>query len=380
MKKVELSSNITLYCGDCLEILPALEPNQFDSNVTDPPYGLQLMQKQWDSQVPCKEFWQETLRTVKPGGNLLCFGGTRTYHRVACAIEDAGWEIRDCLMWLYGCGLPKGLDISKAIDKHLGAERKVIGKSKRHNSRAFGAMAGDPDYGTYAGGVPDLTEPATEEAKLWNGWNTTLKPAWEAIVLATKPIELTFAENAIENGVAGLNIGGCRIGDCQSNKDSSGRWPTNVILDETSASILDQQTGILKSGTGGMKKATAAGYQGSTFGKESRPVGTVNVEYGDSGGASRFFYCTKAPKSEKGKDNSHPTVKPIQLMEYLCKLVSSPKKGIILDQFMGSGTTGVACAKLNIPFVGIEASEEYFEIAVNRIRKVLTENVDLFRE
>jgi len=349
---------------DCLKILPQLPENSIDSIITDPPYGLSFMGKNWDYGVPGSIFWKEILRVAKPGAILLAFGGTRTHHRLMSAIEDAGWEIRDCLMWLYGTGFPKSLDISKSIDKSKKATREVVGRRVHPTlknpanvkSRAFHVESLDSDTSAEQW---DITAPSTDLAKLWNGWGTALKPAWEPIILAMKPFEGTYIENIEKHNVAGINIDACRL--------DKGRWPTNLILDEESAELLDEQTGVLKSGTGAVKKSTSVGYRPNAYGTESRPVGTPNIEYGDSGGASRFFYCAKAAKSEKGKENNHPTVKPLKLMEYLCNLVKMPNKSVVLDPFMGSGTTGVAAQNLGLDFIGIEMEKEYFEIAKKRL-------------
>lgn len=324
-----------IHHGDCLKVMKTFEANSIDSIVTDPPYGLEFMGKEWDHGIPGVPFWAEMLRVAKPGAMLLAFGGTRTHHRLMVAIEDAGWKIRDCLMWLYGSGFPKSMDISKAIDKSVGAARKVIGKKRHPTLRkgrltkgrgAFHADDLDPEW--------DITEPATDDAKKWNGWGTALKPAWEPIVLAMKPLEGTYVANALEHGVAGLNIDGCRISfaegennpSAERESESLGRWPANVILDEVAGELLDQQTD-----------------------------------------ASRFYYCAKARKKEKGSDNKHPTVKPLALMEYLVRLTMTPTVGVVLDPFAGSGTTLVACKNVGRPFIGIEQSEEYIPIIKKRL-------------
>jgi DNA modification methylase len=436
--------------GDCLQVMPTLPENSVDSIITDPPYGLDFMGKEWDHGVPGVEFWQAALRVAKPGAILMAFGGTRTFHRLACAIEDAGWELRDTMCWLYGSGFPKSLDISKAIDKaapregmfagfaadfleqvrraglsyksvaqgflsktggitgcawnwahglsvptleqwhtlkslfpHLSsewlplierveAEREVVGQSPRSY------RVGIPLPGTYDGKrqMLDITTPATDSAKQWQGYGTALKPAWEPIIVAMKPLEGTYAENAQKWGVAGLWIEGGRIGGiggvrkvnikpnsggfngedfgCDGDLEpAGGRWPANLLLDEESAPLL--------------------------------------------GGASRFFYTAKASASERnagledcepqfapamgngigGKEhdpetatkklNIHPTVKPVDLMRYLCKLTKTPTGGVVLDPFMGSGTTGIACILEHRDFIGIEIDEKYAEIAKKRI-------------
>lgn len=381
--------------GDCLNKLKTLKPNSVDSIVTDPPYGLSFMGKKWDYDVPSVEIWRECLRVLKPGGHLLSFAGTRTYHRMACNIEDAGFEIRDQIMWLYGSGFPKSHDISKAIDKAAGAEREVVGKAK-------GAGTKDPtSFGNGHNQEFNLTAPATEAAKQWQGWGTALKPANEPIVVARKPLEagLTVAANVLKYGTGALNIDASRVelaasedveklnarsggkrgfskqyvagendGNLSAGCDlSKGRWPANVLLDEEAAAALDEQTGDLgKSSGGGLKNA-------DKFGGGYAAVGEKTIGFGDTGGASRFFYVAKASKKERSAGsevpNTHPTVKPVKLMEYLIKLVT-PANGIVLDPFMGSGTTGVAAKKLGFSFVGIEREAEYAAIAEKRIEAV----------
>jgi hypothetical protein len=351
-----------IVCDDSRAYMASLDANSIDTIITDPPYGLSFMGKGWDRGVPSADFWSGALRVCKPGAMLLAFGGTRTHHRLMCAIEDAGWEIRDCLMWLYGSGFPKSMDISKAIDKSLKAERVVVGKGKGRTGKAVVSHSdihGDDAYEWP--GEFDITAPATDDAKLWNGWGTALKPAWEPIILAMKPLDGTFAANAQRHGVAGLNIDGCRIptddnlnggayaknptdrsqlwgGDAGNSwkrgaagdfQQPEGRFPANVILDEEAGQQLDEQSG--------------------------------------GGGASRFFYCAKAAKSEKGDFNNHPTVKPLKLMEYLCRLTATAAGGVILDPFMGSGTTGVAAANVGRDFIGVEIEQASYEIAARRL-------------
>jgi len=344
------------------------------------------------------------LRVTKPGGLLLAFGGTRTYHRLTCAIEDAGWEIRDCLMWLYGQGFPKSADIGKLIDKAKGAERQVIGdKLDRpgyhlHEGKGNGCYGGGK--GLHAPGTDarlkaaQITAPATPEAAKWTGWAMALKPAWEPIVLAMKPMEGTIANNVLAWGVAGMNIDACRLdtpprtthadGNHIGNRNgatsyrigaegyafpgASGRYPANLLLDEEAAVQLDAQTGTLTSGkmkAGQKRKASKGegGYHGD-FPDEA----TATDTYGDSGGASRFFYQAKATKRERGPGNDHPTVKPLALMRYLLTLLSTPDGGVILDPFAGSGSTLVAAQKLGRRCIGIELTEHNCEIARKRLQ------------
>ena len=460
-------------CGDCLEVLPTFEENSVDTVITDPPYHLTsskgakggFMGKAWDGGGVAfdPKTWVAVLRVLKPGGILLAFGGTRTFHRLTCAIEDAGFEVRDCLSWLYGSGFPKSLSLSKAMDKYarrefvktairLGIqlpnnsrwdwtkgehspsdkwwsefkaflssdeweriEREVIG----HNSRSPGWFSKQKGH--------DLTAPATNLAKKWDGWGTALKPAWEPILLAMKQLEGTFAENAKKWGVAGLNIDGGRINteeDCVRKpstlkpgaigylrKDSpqfggkghpQGRFPANVILDEDAAARLDEQSGALKSGA---KDQIQDGWGKRGIYGKGKPHRKVSVA--NEGGASRFFYVAKASRSErefgldalpekdfgmsggaqdalkKGKSeylqnsvglnrikrvrNDHPTVKPIKLLEYLAKLTATPTGGIVLDPFAGTSTTALACIRVGRPWIMIEKEEKYCEIARRRI-------------
>lgn len=347
---------IILEHGDSLEILKSFDENSVDSVVTDPPYGLKFMAKKWDYDVPSIELWKEVLRVLKPGGHLLSFGGTRTYHRMVVNIEDAGFEIRDQIMWLYGSGFPKSLNISKSIDKKFGA-LKTQGKgfvSAGHDGRKA-EMKQDLNFRSDYGYVHKHT---TDLAKQWDGFGTALKPANEPIVMARKPLsEKTIVANVLKWGTGGINIDGCRVEVDSSDPNhrkatgengnsesmfgvgnskrpatlSQGRFPANIILDEEAGALLDEQSG------------------------ESQ-----------KGGASRFFYCAKAGKKERGPDNNHPTVKPIKLMSYLVRLVTPPS-GIVLDPFMGSGSTGIAAKNEGFGFIGIEREAEYIEIARHRI-------------
>jgi site-specific DNA-methyltransferase (adenine-specific) len=380
--------------GSCLERLREMEENSVDSIVTDPPYELGFMGKAWDSTgiAYSVSMWRECLRVLKPGGHLLSFGGSRTYHRMACAIEDAGFEIRDQIMWIYSQGFPKSMDVSKAIDKAAGAEREVVGV-------AAGMGKQNPEWNGTAQGRAEnsfkpeysLTAPSTDAAKQWSGWGTALKPAHEPICVARKPLIGTVAANVQQHGTGALNIDGCRVelnGDykCKANgrpsqtglddnydpananrPDTVGRWPANVIHDgsEEVVSLFPQTS----SGTGAVKRVSAAeneGNRGSALGAESRPAGTEMICYGDSGSAARFFYCAKTSKSERGLGNIHPTVKPLVLMRYLCRIVTPPG-GVVLDPFTGSGTTGIAAMREGFGFIGIELKPEYASIANARL-------------
>lgn len=343
--------------GDCRDLMAQMAPASVDAIVCDPPYGLSFMGKEWDHAVPGAEFWEAALRVAKPGAHLVAFGGTRTFHRLACAIEDAGWEIRDTLSWLYGSGFPKS-----------------------HNGP-------------------------------WGG--TALKPAWEPIILARKPLAGTVAATVAEYGTGGLNVDGCRIGTTKTvpaspkragpkatygdlsratgetaGYDSTlGRWPANVVLDEDAAAMLDTQTGEIR--TQRIEKPSDCAEDGQWGTLQGRRGARG---YSDTGGASRFFYCAKAsrrereaglegmplganrinaPRANEGEKflpsfNHHPTVKPISLMRWLCRLVTPPG-GLILDPFTGSGSTGCAAVAEGFRFVGCELNDDYAEIARRRI-------------
>ena len=406
-----------IYLGDCREVRSALPDNSVDTIITDPPYGLEFMGKGWDKGVPGVEFWKEFLAVAKPGAMLLAFGGTRTFHRMTAAIEDSGWEIRDCMMWLYGSGFPKSLNISKAIDKAKGVERDVVGISAndRPASQVKGGKAFDRGLDEGQEHQPlMITAPATDLAKQWDGWGTALKPAWEPIIVAMKPLDGTFAENAEKWGVAGINVDGGRIstseklsigsgdlgyhgadGSNPGKQNAQGRWPANLLLDEDAAAMLDGRSGTLKSHGGG-----TASY-GGAFGNGKAVTDSTAMERfkGDSGGASRFFYVAKASRTERNRGceglpqrpsgmvsensgqhitrrdgdapepsaNHHPTVKPLKLMEYLCTLTKTPTGGIVLDPFAGSGTTLLAAKNTGREYIGIEQNPEYFEIIKARL-------------
>lgn len=419
MKPFYEHAGITIYHGDCREILQGMD-RQFDACVTDPPYhlttgkkggtqqaslnlnspagrsrvGTGFMGTAWDGgDVAFRATtWTSVISVLKPGAHVAAFGGSRTFHRLTCAIEDAGFEIRDCLMWLYGSGFPKSLDISKAIDKAAGVERPVISTRIEHNiCRPEGG--GDERLMTSAGNHETkevhTTAPATDEAKTWDGYGTALKPAWEPIILGMNALDGTFADNALRHGVAGMNVEAGRIGTSKDVPSSPsgvtgvfkrghkeladrsgmdpniGRWPANVLLDEKSAIALDEQSGQLTSGNNPARRSSDkhrnvyAGWKGEQDCLVHRQI--------DAGGASRFFYCAKADQVERGTGNDHPTVKPLDLMRWLCKLLAPPSGGLFLDPFMGSGTTLLACKALNINAVGIELHEHHCEIAAKRL-------------
>lgn len=390
-------SKITLKHGDVVEQLKLIADNSVDAIVTDPPYNLSFMGKKWDTfgapiefQNWCTAWSRECLRVLKPGGYFLSFGGTRTFHRTAAGIEDAGFVIKDCLSWNYGSGFPKSHNISKAIDKKAGAERKVIGMKKspytstsRNDSESIGkhnVMVGDDGYEMHP-----ITAPATSEAEQWDGYGTALKPAWEPIILAQKPFKGTIVNNVLTHGVGGMNIDATRIGselveagrngrtECKSESygekllsggggASVGRFPANAIFDEEAGAILNEQSGDCK--TGSIKPYMSDGSKSAFIADESFRNFSQPAS---SGGAARFFYCPKTPKKEKTcmgfVDNKHPTVKPIKLMEYLIKLVcptaeAMGRQPVILDCFVGSGSTTLAANRLGVDCIGIDADEE----------------------
>ena len=395
-----------IFQGDCLDQLRRLPDDSIDAVVTDPPYGLSaqpdiaevlghwlagddyehrgsgFMGKSWDSFVPGPKVWKECYRVLKPGGHLLAFFGTRTYDLGAIAVRLAGFEVRDCLAWAYGSGFPKSLNVSKAIDKAAGAERKVVGYTNPHDPRT--AMARKM-YGTDlqdgAGRGTPITEAATDEAQEWAGWGTALKPAFEPIILARKPLIRTVAENVTRYGTGGLNVDGCRVegakGDGISDRrrgedfqgyeggwndgqpgdqNPSGRWPANLILDAEAGAIIDKQAGENPSRFFCAKansREKNAGL-GAAF-EVKRP------DHRDETAAGHFH-----EKGIQPQKNAHPTVKPIDLMRWLCRLVTPPG-GTILDPFVGSGTTAIAAHLEGFGFVGIEQDEDYIRIAEARI-------------
>lgn len=333
----------TIFNADCLAVMALLPDSSVDAIVTDPPYGLGFMGKAWDDLPPGLPWARECLRVLKPGGHLLAFGGTRTWHRLACAVEDAGFEMRDSIAWLYGSGFPKSLDVSKAIDKAAGAEREVVGTKIGQPGYSL-ASGGEVEWGGLRGDPEreaQITAPATEAAQQWQGWGTALKPAFEPIVVARKPLVGTVAANVLAHGTGALNIDGCRIGSesrpvmvrtattvaassmsgestgatSSSEMTTAGRWPANVVLDSESAAALDAQSGTLTTQKTRRTPDVESGNVGM-FGLAKRQK--MGPEYlGDSGGASRFFYVAKAPKSERPvvwmKSCNCETMKPCQL-------------------------------------------------------------------
>ena len=394
--------------GDCLVELARIPDGSVDSVVCDPPYGLEFMGKAWDKYTPldfelwCAKWAAECLRILKPGGHLLAFGGTRTWHRLAAGIEDAGFEIRDSLAWLYGSGFPKSLDVSKAIDKAAGATREVVSEGKPVKRMIPGADQNRTGSWIKDSGrefVPTETAPATDAAREWEGWGTALKPAFEPVVVARKPLgEKTVAANVLTHGTGALNIDATRIGSEGGTKavdfgetagtmygggkgkprnaigtlDGRGRWPANVALDESQAAALDAQTGTLVSNGGKgrhkIKSTESLNDNRVAYGDYAPTESTV---YGDSGGASRFFYVAKAPKSERPvvDGTAHPTVKPLALMRWLCRLVTPPG-GIVVDPFAGSGTTLEAAYLEGFESIGVEMTPEYWPLIAARIERV----------
>jgi DNA modification methylase len=424
----------TLHIGNNLDILPTLPDNSVDSIVTDPPYELGFMGKKWDNSgiAYSVELWTQCLRVLKPGGHLLSFGGTRTWHRVAVAIEDAGFEVRDSIAWMYGSGFPKSLDVSKAIDKAAGVEREVLTETvedlfgERQEEKKLaqpGSTADRLAMGNNWQDSPTITAPATPEAKQWEGWGTALKPAFEPIVVARKPLIGTVAENVLTHGTGALNIDGSRIaGEPWGNRPAhsakevfeagwtpkptqsspQGRWPANVILDEYTAELLDEQAP--RTGAFAEVKKRKPIFENSEQNWGFTQVGDDGASYyNDLGGASRFFYVAKASKRDRnegleeledttagnmvereegsagmnspragagrtsGAKNFHPTVKPTDLMRYLIKLVTPPG-GVVLDPFTGSGSTGKAAILEGFRFIGCELTEDYIPIIEGRLQ------------
>ena len=400
---------------DCVKAMKAMPENSVDSIVTDPPYELGFMGKSWDASGIAFniEVWQEALRVLKPGGHLIAFSGSRTYHRMAVAIEDAGFEIRDQIMWVYGSGFPKSHNVSKGIDKAADFKGEVIATEKVD----IGMQGGSMHAGRGTNVVERDVRKLSDAAKQWDGWGTALKPAHEPMVLARKPLIGTVANNVLTYGTGGLNIDGSRVGTTVETWPSSrsyaagqmqpggqgetqatgnapvGRWPANFIhdgSDEVVALFPDTKSGAVKP----YQRANRDSYSGSM------PAESTFNKEGDSGSAARFFYCAKASKRDRnegldgfeakekrymatangtgetsiGMDrfttepvaNHHPTVKPTDLMRYLVRLITPPN-GIVLDPFMGSGSTGKACAYEGFDFIGIDQSAEYVEIARARI-------------
>lgn len=431
--------------ADCMDAMRTMSDCTFDAVVTDPPYGLSFMGKEWDSfgtdtrQPGDEHYWvpdnpfgrasvrygwnqdksklalsnaafqdrmttifSEVLRVSKPGAYLLCFGGTRTFHRMACAIEDAGWEIRDCIMWVYGSGFPKSLDVGKAIDKASGYVGEVIGERTVDVGMQGGHM--------HAGRKQQQQQQVrslSEDAAKWDGWGTALKPAWEPIIVARRPLDGTVASNVMEYGTGALNIDACRVPtddtlgggmrgggsngwdrpwmhdeDKQASfvaekmlrvekAEEMGRFPANLVHDGS-----DEVTALFPdAGQAGVAVRHNSG--GCTFGGNREKPAMPDMTYSDSGSAARFFYCAKASAQDRGDGNDHPTVKPNELMRWLVRLVCR-EDGIVLDPFCGSGSTGVACVNEGMSFVGIDQDAHYCEISRRRIEDAMPHQPRLF--
>ena len=330
-----MSGGVEVVYADCLEEMRTMKDGWVDSVITDPPYGLSFMGRRWDTfgrgatphdsmaayQEKMTPVFAEALRVCKPGAHLLCFGGTRTFHRMACAAEDAGWEVRDCIMWVYGSGFPKSMDVSKQLAK-----------------------------------LGDL------RAEEWRGWGTRLKPAWEPIVVARKPLEGTVAANVLAHGTGALNLEACRV-PCE-RAGVRGRFPANLAHDGSPEvlSLFPESKGQQGALRGTEPSRTGEHGIYGRF-KEGR---TPCRPRGDSGSAARFFYCAKASRRERGEGNDHPTVKPLALMEWLVKMATREGQ-LVLDPFAGSGTTLLACASLGRRCIGIERDPHYCEIARARL-------------
>jgi len=369
--------------GNCLDTLKTLPDNSVDSIVTDPPYELGFMGKSWDNSgiAYSTDLWAECLRVLKPGGHLLAFSGSRTYHRMVVAIEDSGFEIRDQIMWLYGSGFPKSLDVSKAIDKKAGT-LKIVGKGRAGKT----ALGQSSDWNkTNNPHEFDITEPNSPEAQQWQGWGTALKPAHEPIVVARKPIIGTVANNVLTYGTGALNIDGSRVGtEVRKNNindfsnqhgnqfgngapiaklgesEVTGRWPANVIHDG-----LEEEWSRFFYCAKASKSERNAGLEGlpergKVFnGQSDEPAGNAEGSVED-----KF--------STKPAQNFHPTVKPLALMRYLVKLVTPPS-GTVLDPFLGSGSTAVAAILEGFEWIGCEMTEDYFPIIEARVKWALNQ-------
>ena len=424
-----------IYHGDSLEVLKSFPDNSIDSVVTDPPYGLAFMGKKWDYDVPAVELWKEVLRVLKPGGHALIACGTRTQHRMAVNIEDAGFEIRDVISWVYGSGFPKSLNIGKAIDKIQGSQREIIAtrvKSSQHRFKSDGVK--------HSGGVLGSIVDYTRGSSPYEGWGTALKPAVEFFTLVRKPIsEKNIAENVLKWGTGGINIDGCRVGsegarNNGSRPDENG-YSSNAIYSKFKATTkIDYNMGrfpanFIHDGSEGVVRyfpetSAPGGYPKGTFEKDSNCYGKYNgitreerFTFDNGGSAARFFYCAKASPSERNEGleglelkqvgiyaqdewsrnnmkgtpdnfrepvaNHHPTVKPIALMEYLIRLIT-PKGGTVLDPFAGSGTTGIAAINLKVKYILIEREADYIPIINARLQhwqnKKDHEPGDLFEE
>ena len=335
---------MTVFNGNCLDVMRRMKDNTYSAIITDPPYAIDLLGKDWDKCLPDERYWKEALRITKPGGIIMAFGGSRTFHRLCVKIEDSGWEIKDVFMWLYGTGMPYSHDISKSLDKHLGCERQKVVVSNRHvkNAKAQGrgnnGGQGTRPYIQLAEKrgyhVVDDDNPVSSQAQEFYGYGTGFRPSYEPIIIAMKPIDGSYHENALKHKIAGFNIKDNRIGNTKyvgnTGKKFTGKHPSNVLIDPIVAKTLSK------------------------------------IHNSD-----RYFYVLKPNKQEKGKFNDHPSVKPLELMRYLIRLVKQPNnQTYILDPFAGSGSTLIACEQLNIKSDGIEMNKEYVDIINARLENI----------
>jgi DNA modification methylase len=404
--------------GDCLDELKELPDNSVDAIVSDPPYGLSkepdmaevlrhwlagddykhkgkgFMGKTWDSFVPGPSVWRECLRVLKPGGYLVSFFGTRTYDMGTLAIRLAGFEVRDQLAWVYGSGFPKSHDVAKAVHAHItcgGSSPKKRRQAEMGESYTLGDTAGligveRAQERVRSSARPIDSDMLHSDARSWQGWGTALKPAWEPICLARKPLIGTVAANVLEHGTGALNIDGCRVPGAYETRDrdnsggasmfgtgagggafvpANGRWPANLIHDGS-----DEVVGLFPDSKGqqgdvrGTEPSRTGGEGTNCYGEYGRVPAAKRNDGG--GSAARFFYCAKASKSDREAGNLHPTVKPTALIQWLVRMVTPPG-GTVLDPFMGSGSTGKACMIEDFNFIGIEMDEGYMDIAEARI-------------
>ena len=452
---------VTVHHGDCIEVMRGLPSGSVDSVVTDPPYGIRFMGQAWDgadiarrtqrgrdsgAQAPagargphggyrsasveagrysrslqdawafqewCGEWASEALRLLKPGGVLLAFGGSRTWHRLACAVEDAGFEVRDSIAWLYGSGFPKSVDVARAIDARLGdlGARPIHGEKTVPDATLVRSAFAGGTYSDRAGATPHRTVPVSSAASAasaaWEGWGTALKPAFEPCVVARRPLDGTVADNVLAHGVGAIHVDVCRIhsagsegrdykvrrlksgselartggpwhseegGETYVGRTKDGRWPTNVVLDDQAARALDAEAPESVSRQG---KPRAAARSGEGWGMRS-----TGAEYDDRGGPSRFFptfrYEAKASADERPSVDgvSHPTVKPLALMRWLVRLVT-PYGGVVLDPFAGSGTTLEAAVAEGMRAIGVEREESYLPLIATRLGRPVTPVLDL---
>lgn len=418
--------------GKVMIEIKALADNSVDAIVTDPPYEIGFMGRAWDNSGVAYDvaMWKECLRVLKPGGHLLSFGGSRTYHRMACAVEDAGFEIRDQIQWIFGSGFPKSMNVSKAIDRAAGLEQEVVGidaSSHRPNAERNHVNGQVGSFGFKGEGSSLITAPTTDSAKQWDGWGTALKPAHEPIVLARKPLIGTVVANVLIHGTGALNIAACRIPgepvpinkleawsgfgqeiapEYTATMSDVGRWPSNLIHDG-SDEVLEEFSKAGESSSA-IRSTNGVG-EPLDPSEDNWRFKRVAGGYIDEGSAARFFYCAKADREDRnegcdefdkkalnwssgtqspgtfqaeGTDrssrNNHPTVKPTDLMRYLCKMITPPG-GTVLDPFMGSGSTGKAALYEGFHFIGIEKDANYCEIAKARMEYVLATDVPLLR-